>query len=454
MNVHLQDGLYRLCREKILQDNGYRISAADLKSNRVDESIFREYRDYRLRVTIKHAYENSIFYRKLFDSHSIAPSDVQSVGDLAKLPITEPKDLVCGSYDFLCVSQGNVDKQVTFLSSGTTGIKKKVFFSAEDVRNILKFLSVGMNSVVQRGATVHIMLPNTHGRGIGDLLGNSLKLGGFNPYVTELEWTSEKQIELIKEKKPDVIFGNARSIYRITKEMKNSVELSKMGVSVIFLTMEHASDAMVQSLKESWKCRVCMHYGLAEMGWGLAVECEHAPGYHYNEMDVIAEILDPITGKNIENGEEGELVFTSLGREAMPLIRYRSRDIATLTNGTCECGRKMQRIGFVKKRMESAVTLKNGIEITPLMLDEILYSFEKIIDYSVQIEHRIDWECMIFEIEMLESEESYKDKIRKGLNEFCISKAGLGVPDIRFLEKGALHLMCTSKKMIHEVTVM
>ncbi len=451
MSVHLQEGLYRICRERIARDDAYRAVFGNLADSGNDALKFSDYRDYRLRETLKHVYQNSVFYRKLFDEHSIVLSEINTIDDLGKLPFTDPGDLASGGYDFLCVSQGDVEKQVTFLSSGTTGIKKKVFFSAADVRTILRFLSAGMNSVTHDTATVHIILPNSHGRGIGELLSNSLKIAGFDPYVTDMTWSSERQIDLVKEKHPNVIFGNTRSIYRMTKEMTRSVDLSQLGVDVIFLTMEHASAAMVRNLEKAWKCRVCMHYGLAEMGWGLAVECAHAPGYHYNEMDVIAEVVDPKTGKVLENGQEGELVFTSIGREAMPLIRYRSHDIATLMNGPCACGRTLQRIGYVRKRMESTITTPGGKEITPALLDEVLYAFDDVIDYSAHIDYKTGRGALSLSVELLDRHEDIQKRISQTVADFCVYHLGMDLPAIEYLEKGALSAMCGEKKLIRAI---
>jgi phenylacetate-CoA ligase len=101
--------------------------------------------------------------------------------------------------------------------------------------------------------------------------------------------------------------------------------LAKLGVKIMFLTMAYVADTVAGNLERIWGCRVCTHYGLTEMGWGLAVDCSQGAGFHYNEFDVIAEVVDPRTGEPLPDGAEGELVFTGLGREAMPLIRYRSR---------------------------------------------------------------------------------------------------------------------------------
>ena len=171
MCIRLQQGLNRLCFEKANGDEEFLRSINNKGPLEfIDEYTFKLYSDHRLRKTIHHAYENSPYYKKSFDSCGISPGDVQTIEDLHKLPFTTPEDLSKNSYGFLCTSQGLLEKQVTFYSSGTTGLKKKVFFSASDVEEILQFLSTGMRTVTDAESKIYIMLPNTQGRGIGSIM--------------------------------------------------------------------------------------------------------------------------------------------------------------------------------------------------------------------------------------------------------------------------------------------
>ena len=448
MCVHLQDGLYELSRPAMISDAGFLAFAGIDPALPVDGELFQRYREYRLRETIRYAYEKSPFYRRLFGERGIIPEDVQSIHDLRKLPFTTPEDIRNASYDFLCMSQGTLERNVTFLSSGTTGIKKKVFFSPEDVGAILRFLSVGMRTVARGDAKIYVMLPNSSGRGIGELLASSLRMAGMSAEVGDLDWPSEKHAEQIREQRPDVIFGNARSIYRLTQEMQDKADLSSFGVKVLFLTMEHSSRSMVRQLESVWQCRVCQHYGLAEMGWGLAVECPAGGGYHYNEFGVIAELVDPATGEPLPSGEGGELVFTSLGREAMPLIRYRSRDIARLYDGACGCGYTMQRIGFVRKRMESALLLPSGAELLPADLDELLYAHRHVVDYRVSYDGRRNPPRLDFEVEIIKTDGAEEDAIASELRSHCEEALRLSPGGVRFVPMGGLVSPGLEKKMI------
>lgn len=451
MKTHLEDGLFRLCSQLIDNDEEFKAAAVNRNFDKVDNLLFREYRLYRLKKTIKYAYVNSKFYRELFDKNNINPDDINSMTDLEKIPLTSPKDITGDSFDFLCLSQGKVEKPVTFYSGGTTGLRKRIYFSMNDIKNIKLFLSVGMNTVTGNEGIIQVIMQNSQERGIGSILAKALKDAGMEAYATDMMSESSNQIQDTIDNKANIWFGDTRIIYRITKEMEKKVDLKSIGLKILFLTVGYVSNNMKRYLEESWNCRVVTHYGLTEMGWGLAVDCEHGNGFHYNELDVIAEIIDPITGKTLPDGSEGELVFTSLGREAMPLIRYRSRDIATLTNKKCSCGHDLQTMGHVKRRIEAVLSLEQGAEIYPTMFDEILYDFDEIIDYNIYIDKKEKLPQLIFKVEVLNKYDGLEEKIVDAVNSIKAVKMHMIKPKVELLSSGALKEFCYEKKMFKEL---
>jgi phenylacetate-CoA ligase len=448
MVVDLEKGLFRLCSQLIARDENFKALSKHKQFDQINIELFREYRLYRLQQTLQYAYNNSRFYRTLFDKHGVRPEKVKSISDLAKLPFTNPEDLSKNSYDFLCISQGQVEKPVTYFSTGTTGLKKRIFFSRKDLENIRRFLGVGMNTVTGREGVIQVILPNTAGRGIGTLLVQSLRDMGMQAYATNMMWDSETQIKYTLENRPDVWFGDTGTIYRITKEMEHKVDLSQLGVKVLFLTIVYASPVLVHNLEKIWNCRVCTHYGLTEMGWGLAVECESGVGYHYNELDVIAEVVDPVTGEVLPDGAEGELVYTNLGREAMPLIRYRSHDIATLSSKPCPKGHHLQTLGHVTRRKESIVWVKENVGVYPALFDDIVYSFPEVVDYNIYINNAFARPHLIFEIEVIRQGQGLAARLERAIAEVPAVREHMGRPRVLLLPSGALKKHCYEKKLI------
>lgn len=445
--VPLENGLFELCRKNISEDEKYKNQNKGIDISRIDKLVFEEYRLYRLKETVKYAYENSRFYKKLFDDNGIKPEDIQEISDLARLPFTNPRDLAAREYDLLCISQSKVEKPVTFTSSGTTGPQKRVFFSDNDIEQITDFLGVGMNTVTGSDGVIQILLPSGSVRGQSELLAEGLRKKGMKAYHTGLFLPSEEQVKASIANKATVWFGETRLIYRITKEMEKKYELSKLGLRVIFVTTSYLSDNMRKYLEKTWDCKVCTHYGLTEMGLGLAVECPEGEGYHYNQFGVIAELVNPETGEPINDGQEGELVFTSLGREAMPLIRYRSHDIARLSNEKCACGSHLQTISTVKRRLEAIVYLNEETEIYPTMFDDLLFSVADVVDYDIYLE-KGDRPRLIFKVETITERDNISHEMEKVLADFSpVKNAGFKV-EVEILPSGTLRGGVHFKKLI------
>jgi phenylacetate-CoA ligase len=451
MTVHLEEGLFELCSQRIRADEEFKIIARNRNFDQVDYDLFQEFRLYQLKKTIRYVAENSSFYKEKFRESNVGPEDIKSFRDLASFPFTFPEDLRNTSYDFLCISQRDVERPVTFFSSGATGLKKRIYFSKGDVRKIMEFLPRGMNTVIDRGSgIIQILLPNTAGRGIGYLLGKSLESFGIKAIISDLESPPEVIIKSCLATRPNVWFGDAGIIFRVTKEMESRLDLSKLGVQVLFLTMGNVSSSMKRYLEKVWQCRVVTHYGLTEMGWGLAVDCDTCPGYHYNELDVIAEVVDPETGRVLPDGEVGELVFTSIGREAMPLIRFRSGDISSLSKSTCASN--LQLMEHIVRRKEGTYEFGAGRYIYPALLEEVIYDIDEVIDYRASIKGRhlfIELET-IAKADYCRSEEKLKEEAVKRLLELPeIRDAGVKLT-VEFLAQGALKPFCKQKKVIRE----
>ncbi len=450
MPKSLQEGLFRLCREKIAQDASFQHSGKNDVGTQADGKLFYEYQWHRMKQTIEYVYANSKFYKNLFDKNHITPETIQNWEDIKKIPFTNPQDITGNNYEFLCISQAKVEKPVTVYSSGTTGIKKRLFFSQNDIYSILQFLSVGMNTVADENETIQIILPDANQQGIGTLLRRALEANKMYAYTTDMMDSSESQIERTMQNKPAVWFGDAGTIYRITKEMEKKADLKTLGVKVLFLTMSPSSNAAIDYLEKTWNCRVCTHYGLTEMGWGMAVDCACKRKYHYNELNVYAEVIDPLTGKNVPDGAEGELVFTSLGREAMPLLRYRSHDYGSITRKPCCCGSLLQSLSYVRKREESIIRLNEKAEIYPVMLEEVLYSFDAVVDYQAFIERKGDKPKLVFKIEVLENREGLATNIAQAVYMIPEIAENMQRPHVELLEAGALKALCYEKKLIRE----
>lgn len=443
MYVSLQEGLYDLCRLRIEKDEEFKAQSARGNFDAVDNALFDEYKLWQLKKTVRRVRTKSPFYRRLFEKAGVTEDDLRSLEDIAKLPFTFPADLAGTSYSLLCTSQGEVEKPVTFYSSGSTGTKKRIFFSMADIQKILDFLPRGMNTVIGRDeARVLVFLQNSQGRGIGSILAQSLNAFGMQGWTADLQDSTDDILRATVEHKINVWFGDAITIYRATRVLEKQADLRSLGMQCIFITMSNIPQSMIDYLHSAWGCRVSTHYGLTESGWGLAVDCDVCPGYHYDELDHIVEVVDPETGGPVPEGREGEVVLTNISRDCMPLIRYRTGDIATLTRSVC--GSHLMTLGHIRRRKEGA-TEYNGHYIYPALFDEVLFSTDGLLDYRIFLEGgRIS-----LEVEVLD--EALFDAV--GLKERLMAlpfMAGAPEIELNLLKSGALREHCYEKKRILE----
>jgi phenylacetate-CoA ligase len=411
----------------------------------LSRSSIDAYHLLKLREILAYSYERSSFYRKLFNECGLGHEVIRNLEDLTKIPLTDPSRLASQPYRFLCVSQAEVARPYTFATSGTTGPRKKIFWTRADIERITDFMAAGIMTVADTTDVVQILLLDSRPFSQADLLRRGVQKAGATAVVAGMESSAEEHLRIIKEHRSSVVFGYAAPLIRISRELREKHDLSASGVKILFLAGEYVPDARRQELESIWKCRVYTHYGLTEMGLGVAVECDARDGYHFNEADLLLEIVDPATGTPVKPGLEGELVFTTLTREAMPLIRYRTHDISRIIPEPCACGAStLLRIDQVKKRLESVIHLSSGQEIYPALLDDLLSGVPGIMEYRVVVTRQGSRDCLEFGIEAVEQRKELLMELEARLKRLTQS-AEL---KLELLPRGALAAPGRAKKMI------
>lgn len=151
------------------------------------------------------------------------------------------------------------------------------------------------------------------------------------------------------------------------------------------LTADHVPDAIVAVLEQTWGCVVYNHYGMTEMGLGGGVECKARQGYHLREADLLFEIIDPITGLPVAEGQPGEIVFTTLTRRGMPLVRYRTGDLSRFIAGGCPCGTALKTLEQVRQRLSGIVPISEKSRLIMADLDEALFPIPGLVDFTAQL---------------------------------------------------------------------
>jgi len=414
--IFLEQWLHNKIRQKVKEDPKYREFIGKDRLEQVTRADVDSYHLFKLREVLSYAYKNSTFYKELFNNNGIKPEDIRSLADLAKIPLTDPSDLAQNPNRFVCVSLGDIARIVTFTTSGTTGPQKRVFCTKGDIERMTDFMGVGMRTVADSNDVVQIMLPTGSQNNQADLLERGVgKMGAF-PVKAGIILSAEEQLNLVKKHKSTVLFAPTPRMYRITQELRGSHDLDKLGVKTVFVTSGYLSEPMRSQLQNTWNCDVHTHYGLTEMGLGVAVECHAHNGYHFNEVDLLLELIDPQTGEVINDDREGEVVFTTLSREGTPLIRYRTHDISRLITEPCPCGATtLLKFGKITRRLESVVKVGDGDEIYPSLFDELVYKIPEVTDYQVEL-NKVDSKDKIdFKVAVTRVSDGIKQEIKEAL---------------------------------------
>lgn len=323
----------------------------------------------RLRWSVRHAYENVPHYRASFDAAGVHPDDVKTLADLAKLPFTGKADLR-DNYPFGMFAVPRNEVVRIHASSGTTGRPTVVGYTRDDLD---MWAAVVARSIRAAGGRAGHVLHNAYGYG--------LFTGGLGAHagaerlgctvVPVSGGMTERQVQLIRDFEPDVIMVTPSYMLSIIDEMeRQGVDPRGTSLKVGIFGAEPWTNDMRREMEQRLDMHAVDIYGLSEViGPGVASECvETKDGLHVWEDHFYPEIIDPVTGEVLSDGEEGELVFTSLTKQAMPVIRYRTRDLTRLLPGTA---RSMRRIEKITGRTDDMIILR-GVNLFPTQIEELI----------------------------------------------------------------------------------
>jgi len=343
------------------------------------QEALRAYQFGELMKALTYAKEKSRFYQTALETIDL--SAITSLKDFEKIPFTTPSDITHNAYDFVCVSSNDIDRIVTLNTSGTTGDEKRIFFTQDDLETTIDFFQHGMRCLVDESDKVMVLLPGPSYGSIGDLLKKALAKSGIECIVHGVLNDVEKTALCIQKNNITCIVGIPMQVFYLSKLKP---DLFYAHIKKVLLSTDYVPDALVEALSYKGACKVFNHYGMTEMGYGGGVECECLDGYHLRENDLYFEIIDPFTGALVEDGVYGEVVFTTLHRQAMPLIRYKTGDMARFSTQPCACGTFLRTMEKVLGRIDNKIEI-NQHEIHLRDMDEILLKFSAILDYKLTV---------------------------------------------------------------------
>ena len=296
------------------------------------------------------------------------PEKLSSLEELSSLPFTTEEDLAKNAGSLLLVSQSDIQRILSDATSGTTGLPKRVFYTLQDCRNTIELYKAGLGEFIFPGNKTLICMPFSGPFGLGELIAAAVEELGATPLKVGVGKTFAQLEEIIAEEQPDTFVGLPSHLYAIL------TVLGPMSLKRALISGDACPVSMTKRIEELLGTKLFPHYGSREMGMAGAITCPAHEGMHLRENHIIAEIIDE-EGNVLPYGEEGELVITTIGMEAMPLIRYRTGDYTRILPEKCACGSETLRLDLLRRK---------GNPGKILSLDEILFSINEIVDYKAE----------------------------------------------------------------------
>lgn len=365
----------------------------------------------RLKAIIQKVYDRVPFYKESFDKAGVKPSDIKTLKDINKIPFISKKDLR-DNYPFRLFAEPMSDIVRLHSSSGTTGKPVVAGYTKNDIGTWAELIA---RSLVCAGATSKDIIQNAYGYGLftGGL---GIHYGGERMGATVIPASggnTKRQIMMLEDFGTTVLTCTpSYSLYIAEVAGEMGIDIKQLPLRVGVFGAEPWSDNMRIEIENKLNIDAMDIYGLTEViGPGVSMECDQKDGLHIFEDHFIAEIIDPDTGESLPYGETGELIFTSLTKEAFPVIRFRTRDITSLNPEPCKCGRTIARMRRVSGRTDDMLIIR-GVNVFPSQIESILMQVEGVEPhYEIVVERKGSLDEIELRVEV--TERIFSDEVRK-----------------------------------------
>jgi phenylacetate-CoA ligase len=392
--------------------------------------------EQRLKQAVRWAYENSDFYRRKLDEAGVHPSEIKGLEDLVKLPFTDKEELRANyPLGLKAVPEEKIVR--IHASSGTTGKKTVACYTQKDIDDWAEMMARCFRLA---GLTPKDRIQITTGyglwtAGVGFQLGAE-RLGAMavpvGPGATDL------QLELMLDLEVTAFCSTSSYALLLAEEVEKRGLREKLNLRVAIIGSERWSERMRKRIEDLLGIESFDIIGMTELyGPGVGIDCQAHEGIHYWSDYFIFEVVDPATGKPCPPGKEGELVATTLCREAMPLLRYRTRDITRLLPEPCPCGRAYFRIDRISGRTDDMVKVR-GVNIFPGQIDDVLNGFPELgSEYQLIVTRTNGRDSLLLRVEKKREVASESEALARRVAERVKAVIGL-TPEVEVLEYGSL----------------
>ena len=369
----------------------------------------RELQNERLVKQVKHVWDNVPYYRKKMEEKGVTPDDIKGVDDLHKLPFLSKDDLRDAyPYGLLAVPKSECVRIQS--TSGTTGRRVVAFYTQHDVD---LWEDCCARAIVAAGGTKDDVCQVSYGYGLftggPGLNGGSHKVGCLTLPMSS--GNTDRQLQFMTDLEATIICCTPSYAAYLAESIHERGLRDKIKLKAGIFGAEAWSENMRQEIQNQLGIKAYDIYGLTETsGPGVSFECSEQTGMHINEDHFIAEIIDPETGEVLPDGTQGELVFTSITKEALPLLRYRTRDICVLSREKCSCGRTLVKMSKPMGRSDDMLIVK-GVNVFPSQIETVLIEQGYQANYQIIVDRVNNSDTLEVMVEM--TQDNFSDNLGK-----------------------------------------
>lgn len=369
----------------------------------------RELQDERLVKQVKHVWDNVPYYRKKMEEKGVTPDDIKGVDDLHKLPFLSKADLR-DAYPYGLLAAPLKDCVRIQSTSGTTGRRVVAFYTQHDID---LWEDCCARAIVAAGGTNEDVVQIAYGYGLftggAGLHGGSHKVGSLTLPMSS--GNTDRQLQFMIDLQSTILCCTPSYAAYLAESIHERGLRDKIKLKAGIFGAEAWSEKMRQEIQNQLGIKAYDIYGLTEIsGPGVAFECSDQKGMHINEDHFIAEIIDPDTGEVLPDGTQGELVFTSITKEAFPLLRYRTRDICVLTREKCSCGRTLVKMCKPMGRSDDMLIVK-GVNVFPSQIETVLIEQGYQANYQIIVDRVNNSDTLDVMVEM--TQDNFSDNLGK-----------------------------------------
>lgn len=369
----------------------------------------RELQDERLVKQVKHVWDNVPYYRKKMEEKGVTPDNIKGVDDLHKLPFLSKADLR-DAYPYGLLAAPLKDCVRIQSTSGTTGRRVVAFYTQHDID---LWEDCCARAIVAAGGTNEDVVQIAYGYGLftggAGLHGGSHKVGSLTLPMSS--GNTDRQLQFMTDLQSTILCCTPSYAAYLAESIHERGLRDKIKLKAGIFGAEAWSEKMRQEIQNQLGIKAYDIYGLTEIsGPGVAFECSEQAGMHINEDHFIAEIIDPDTGEVLPDGTQGELVFTSITKDAFPLLRYRTRDICVLTREKCSCGRNLVKMCKPMGRSDDMLIVK-GVNVFPSQIETVLIEQGYKSNYQIIVDRVNNSDTLEVMVEM--TQDNFSDNLGK-----------------------------------------